>query len=58
MSIVYILLPLSLLLALCGLAGYIWALKNGQFDDLDTPSRRILFDSSDPKGDPESNSEA
>lgn len=48
MSIVYLLLPASLLLALVALAAYLWATKTGQFDDLDTPSLRILGEDSIP----------
>ena len=44
MEIIYVLLPLSIVLALGALVGYFWAVKRGQFDDLETPSRRILFD--------------
>ncbi|RMG39325.1 MAG: cbb3-type cytochrome oxidase assembly protein CcoS [Candidatus Dadabacteria bacterium] len=44
MDIIYLLLPLSLLLALVGLAAFIWATRSGQFDDLDTPQIRMLFD--------------
>ncbi len=44
MEAVYFLLPLSIILALAGLAAYLWALKDGQFEDLDTPAKRILFD--------------
>jgi len=44
MEIIYVLLPLSILLALGALAGYFLAVRRGQFDDLDTPSRRMLFD--------------
>ena len=44
MSSIYILLPLALLLGLGGLGVMIWALKNGQFDDLEGPAHRILFD--------------
>lgn len=44
MSIIYLLLPASLILALLGLAAFIWASRSGQFDDLDTPAKRILFD--------------
>lgn len=44
MQIVAILLPFSLFLALCGVCAYYWAVKNDQFEDLDTPARRILFD--------------
>jgi cbb3-type cytochrome oxidase maturation protein len=44
MGIVYVLLPISLLLALGGLGAFFWAARRGQFDDLDSPSVRILFD--------------
>ena len=44
MGAVYYLLPLSLILAVAALAGYLWALKRGQFEDLDTPPLRMLFD--------------
>ena len=44
MEIVFLLLPLSLLLAGGALAGYLWSVRNGQYDDLDTPAHRILID--------------
>ena len=44
MEIIYLLLPLALLLALIAILGFIWAVKKGQFEDLDTPSKRIFFD--------------
>ncbi|MBF0276582.1 MAG: cbb3-type cytochrome oxidase assembly protein CcoS [SAR324 cluster bacterium] len=44
MSIVYVLLPASLLLGGGALGLFIWALKTGQFDDLQTPAYRILFE--------------
>ena len=44
MDIVFLLLPLSLFLGLVFLAGYCWAARNGQFDDLQTPAIRILPD--------------
>jgi cbb3-type cytochrome oxidase maturation protein len=44
MGIVFVLLPISLLLAFFGLIAYLWSVKSGQFEDLDTPSRRILLD--------------
>ncbi|MCX7834860.1 MAG: cbb3-type cytochrome oxidase assembly protein CcoS [bacterium] len=44
MEILYLLLPLSLGLALAGVAAFLWAGKNKQFDDLDTPAKRILLD--------------
>ncbi len=44
MGIVFVLLPISLLLAGVALWGYFWGVKSGQFDDLETPALRILFD--------------
>lgn len=41
------LIPVALLLGLIGLLGFLWALKNGQFDDLDGAAHRILFDDDD-----------
>jgi cbb3-type cytochrome oxidase maturation protein len=44
MEILYLLIPLSVALAwLIGWAFW-WSVKNGQFDDLDGPSYRILDD--------------
>ena len=44
MGIVYVLLPLSILLAVIAVLAYLWATKSGQFDDLETPRRRMLGD--------------
>lgn len=44
MEIVYLLVPLSLCLSLFGLYAFFWAIKDGQYDDTDTPQIRILFD--------------
>ena len=38
------LIPIALFLGLLGLAAFLWALRNGQFDDLDGAAERILFD--------------
>ena len=46
MSVIYILILVSILLAGGFLAAFIWAVKSGQFDDTHTPSIRILFDKS------------
>jgi cbb3-type cytochrome oxidase maturation protein len=42
-----ILIPLAILLGLIGLAAFLWALRTGQFDDLDGAANRILFDEDD-----------
>ena len=44
MNIFYLLIGVSLLAALIALAAFIWAVRNGQFDDDETPAIRILFD--------------
>ncbi len=49
MSIIYVLIPASLLLGLGALWMFIVALRSGQFDDLDTPAHRILFDDEETK---------
>jgi cbb3-type cytochrome oxidase maturation protein len=44
MSVVYVLLPAAIVLAAAGVAAFIWAVRGGQFDDLETPAVRILHD--------------
>ncbi|MCB9957894.1 MAG: cbb3-type cytochrome oxidase assembly protein CcoS [Rhodospirillaceae bacterium] len=54
MGILIYLIPIALALGLLGLAVFLWALKSGQFDDLDGAAHRILFDDDDevPPGEP------
>lgn len=47
MTIIYFILPLSLLLTLGFVLAYIWAVRSGQFKDIKTPAIRILFDDDD-----------
>ncbi|AMS32007.1 hypothetical protein AEM42_05555 [Betaproteobacteria bacterium UKL13-2] len=44
MESIWILVPLSLLIAAGIGAIFWWAVSDGQMDDLDSPSRRILID--------------
>lgn len=44
MSVMFILIGCSFLLAIGFLAAFIWSVKSGQMDDDYTPSVRILFD--------------
>lgn len=44
MTVVLYLLAVSLTLGACGLMVFLWALKAGQFDDMDGAAQRILFD--------------
>nr|WP_322623620.1 cbb3-type cytochrome oxidase assembly protein CcoS [uncultured Flavobacterium sp.] len=44
MSVIYLLISISVIVALLFLYAFIKAVKNGQFDDDYTPSVRMLFD--------------
>ena len=44
MNILLMLLPISLVLLGLAIAAFAWAVRKGQFDDLDTPALRILQD--------------
>lgn len=47
MTILLYLIPVALLLGLAGLVAFLWALRSGQFEDLDGAANRILFDDDD-----------
>jgi cbb3-type cytochrome oxidase maturation protein len=47
MSAIFILIALSLIVALVFLGAFFWAVRSGQYEDEYTPSVRMLFD--DPK---------
>jgi cbb3-type cytochrome oxidase maturation protein len=42
-----ILIPIALGLGALGLVAFTWALRSGQFDDLDGAAGRVLFDEED-----------
>jgi len=44
MDVIFIVLPLAIGLAGVALTAFYWAVRRGQFDDLDTPPCRILFE--------------
>ena len=50
MSILFVLVPLAMVLMAFAAGAFIWAVRNGQFDDLESPGSRILFE--DDKGPP------
>jgi cbb3-type cytochrome oxidase maturation protein len=50
MSIIFLLIGISLLVALGFLASFIWAVRSGQYEDDYTPSVRILFEEDTPGG--------
>jgi cbb3-type cytochrome oxidase maturation protein len=43
-EILYLLIPLSLAFVALAVAIFFWAVKSGQFEDLEGPAYRILFD--------------
>ena len=43
-----LLIPLALMMGLLGLVAFFWALRRGQFDDLDGAANRILIDEEGP----------
>ena len=43
-KIIFVLIGLSLLIALGFLISFLWAVRSGQYEDDYTPSVRILFD--------------
>lgn len=44
MSVLYLLVPLALIFTVFAVALFIWAVRSGQYDDLETPAVRILFE--------------
>lgn len=54
MSALLFLLPLALLLGLTFAVLFLWAARGGQFDDLETPGRRMLDDDAPAKNSPSS----
>jgi len=50
MDSLLLLIPVALGLGLLGLAAFLWAMKSGQFEDLDGAASRILHDDEPPTG--------
>ena len=44
MEILFLLVPVALIFIALAIKLLFWAVKNGQYDDLDTEGQRILFD--------------
>ncbi|MCB9030235.1 MAG: cbb3-type cytochrome oxidase assembly protein CcoS [Deltaproteobacteria bacterium] len=44
MDIIFVLLPISVFIAVCAVIAYVWSVRSGQYSDLDTPSIRMLHD--------------
>ena len=48
MEVLYLLIPLSLVLIALIVWIFLWAIRSGQFDDLEGPAHRIIMDDDDP----------
>lgn len=48
MEILYLLIPLSLVLVGIIVWIFLWAVRSGQFDDMEGPAHQILMDNDDP----------
>lgn len=55
MSGLLYLIPVALALGFCGLCAFLWALRSGQFDDMDGAAGRILFEDAEPPRPPKDN---
>lgn len=44
MQVMFVLIGASLLVAIIFVVAFIWSVRRGQYDDLHTPSVRMLFD--------------
>lgn len=51
MSILLALIPISLVLLGIGIAAFFWAVRKGQFDNLDAAALDVLGDDSKPRAD-------
>ena len=49
MEIIYLLIPLSVILVGVIVWVFLWAIRSGQFDDLEGPAHRILMDDDSPQ---------
>ena len=48
MDILYLLIPISLVFVAAIAVVFLWAVKNGQFEDMEGPAHRILMDDENP----------
>lgn len=44
MNILFVLIPIALFMAGLFLGAFVWSVKRGEFDDLETPALRVLID--------------
>lgn len=44
MDIIFVTIPVTLIFIAVAVAVFFWATRNGQYDDMEGPANRILFD--------------
>lgn len=49
MKILYLLIPLSLIFVGIAIWVFLWAVRSGQYEDMEGPAHRILMDDDDPR---------
>ncbi|MEE9491990.1 MAG: cbb3-type cytochrome oxidase assembly protein CcoS [Gammaproteobacteria bacterium] len=49
MDILFLLIPISLVVMGIAIGIFLWAIKSGQYEDLEGPAHRILMDDDDPR---------
>ena len=49
MEILYLLIPLGIVILGVAIWAFLWAVKSGQFEDMEGPAHRILMDDDDPR---------
>ena len=49
MSILFLLIPLGMIFLGAAIWAFLWAVRSGQFDDMEGPAHRILMDDDDPR---------
>lgn len=57
MEVIYGLLPGMLLLGIVGVAVFFWAVRNGQYDDMDGAANRVLLDDDEKPAEQQANTE-
>lgn len=53
MEVIYLLIPISLVLVGAMVWAFLWAVRSGQFEDLEKAGHQILMDDDDPPPDPD-----
>ena len=49
MTVLYLLIPLGLILLAIAVWAFMWAVRSGQFEDMEGPAHRVLMDDDDPR---------